>query len=127
MRSGARRPRKLSRARAGAVGMTSLPLPSWFDSPREEINAALAAQRLAHGLLIHEDPGAGGLELARWIAQRVNCRDTARAPCGECQDCRWTAADQHPDVTRLSPEGDSTQILIQSVRDLAADLALTAH
>jgi DNA polymerase-3 subunit delta' len=27
----------------------------------------------------------------------------------------------------LSPEGDSTQILIQSVRDLSADLALTAH
>jgi DNA polymerase-3 subunit delta' len=107
--------------------MTSLPLPSWFDSAREEINAALAAERLAHGLLIHEDPGAGGLELARWIAQRVNCREPARAPCGECQDCRWIAADQHPDVTRLSPEGDSTQILIQSVRDLAADLALTAH
>jgi DNA polymerase-3 subunit delta' len=107
--------------------MSSQLLPSWFDSARQEINAALVAERLAHGLLIHEDPGAGGLELARWIAQRLNCRETARAPCGECQECRWIAADQHPDVTRLSPEGDSTQILIQSVRDLAADLALTAH
>jgi DNA polymerase-3 subunit delta' len=107
--------------------MTSLPLPSWFEAPRDEINAALAAERLAHGLLIHEDPGAGGLDLARWIAQRVNCREPARAPCGECQECRWIDADQHPDVTRLSPEGESTQILIQSVRDLSADLALTAH
>jgi DNA polymerase III subunit delta' len=107
--------------------MTTLPLPPWFEAPREEINAALAAERLAHGLLIHEDPGAGGLDLARWIAQRVNCREPARAPCGECQECRWIAADQHPDVTRLSPEGESTQILIQSVRDLSADLALTAH
>ena len=107
--------------------MTSLPLPPWFETARKEVNAALAAERLAHGLLIHEDPGAGGLDLARWIAQRVNCRDAARAPCGECQECRWIAADQHPDVTRLSPEGDSTQILIQSVRDLAADLSLTSH
>jgi DNA polymerase-3 subunit delta' len=107
--------------------VTSALLPTWFEAPREEVNAALAADRLAHGLLIHEDPGAGGLELARWIAQRVNCRMPARAPCGECQECRWIAADQHPDVTRLSPEGDSTQILIQSVRDLSADLALTAH
>jgi DNA polymerase-3 subunit delta' len=107
--------------------VTSLPLPPWFEAPRDEVNAALAAERLAHGLLIHEDPGAGGLELARWIAQRVNCREPAQAPCGECQECRWIAADQHPDVTRLSPEGDSTQILIQSVRDLSADLALTAH
>jgi DNA polymerase-3 subunit delta' len=102
-------------------------LPPWFDAARSEVKAALAGNRLAHGLLIHEDPGAGGLELARWIAQTVNCLDAARAPCGECQPCRWIAADQHPDVTRLSPEGDSTQILIQSVRDLAADLALTAH
>jgi DNA polymerase-3 subunit delta' len=102
-------------------------LPPWFATPLAEVNAAIASERLAHGLLIHEDPGAGGLELARWIAQRVNCRDTPRAPCGECQECRWIDADQHPDVTRLSPEGDSTQILIQSVRDLAADLSLTSH
>jgi DNA polymerase-3 subunit delta' len=102
-------------------------LPPWFDAARSEVKAALAGNRLAHGILIHEDPGAGGLELARWIAQAVNCREPARAPCGECQQCRWVAADQHPDVTRLSPEGDSSQILIQSVRDLSADLALTAH
>jgi DNA polymerase-3 subunit delta' len=101
--------------------------PPWFDDARAEVKAALAGDRLAHGLLIHEDPGAGGLELARWIAQTVNCLQPARTPCGECQQCRWIAADQHPDVTRLSPEGDSTQILIQSVRDLSADLALTAH
>jgi DNA polymerase-3 subunit delta' len=102
-------------------------LPAWFDDARAEVKAAVAGARLAHGILIHEDPGAGGLELARWIAQVVNCRDTARAPCGACQDCRWIAANQHPDVTLLAPEGDSTQILIQSVRDLAADLALTSH
>jgi DNA polymerase III subunit delta' len=102
-------------------------LPAWFETPLAEINAAMAAERLAHGLLIHEDPGAGGLELARWIAQRVNCREISRAPCGECQECRWIAADQHPDVARLSPEGDSTQILIQSVRDLASELSLTSH
>jgi DNA polymerase-3 subunit delta' len=101
--------------------------PSWFCAAIGEVNAALQAQRLAHGILIHEDPGAGGIELARWIAQRVNCAAAERAPCGECQSCRWVAADQHPDVTRLSPEGESSQILIQPVRDLAADLALTAH
>lgn len=101
--------------------------PSWFAKPAAEINAALAAERLAHGILIHEDPGAGGLELARWIAQRVNCSETSRAPCGECQSCRWIALGQHPDVTPLSPEGESAQILIQAVRDLSADLALSAH
>ena len=107
--------------------MSTTVTPAWFEAPRREVGAALAAGRLAHGMLIHEDPGAGGLEFARWIAQLVNCRDAKRAPCGECQECRWVAADQHPDVTRLSPEEDSTQIKVDAVRALIADLTLTAH
>jgi DNA polymerase-3 subunit delta' len=98
----------------------------WFAGAQAEVSAAFAAGRLAHGILIHEDPGAGGARLARWIAQRVNCKQ-ANAPCGECQSCKWIATEQHPDVTRLAPEEDSTQIVIQTVRDLAADLTLTAH
>ena len=60
--------------------------PSWFAAPRSsDIAAALAAGRLAHGLLIHEDPGAGGLEFARWIAQlrqlpRAEARALRRMP-----------------------------------------------
>ena len=100
--------------------------PAWFDAAQKEIHAALRANRLSHGILIHEEPGAGGLDLARWITQRVNCTSESK-PCGQCQSCRWIAAGQHPDVTQLSPEGESKQILIQPVRDLAADLALTAH
>ena len=103
------------------------PLPSWFGAACAEVNAAFVAGRLAHGILIHEDPGSGGLELARWIAQRVNCREQSRAPCGECQSCKWIAVNQHPDVLLLAPEGESSQIVIGAVRDLAAELALTAH
>ena len=103
------------------------PLPDWFAPACEEVRMAFAAGRLAHGLIIHEDPGAGGREFARWVAQFVNCRERARAPCGQCQECRWVAAGQHPDVTLLAPEEDSVQILIEQVRALVADLALTAH
>jgi DNA polymerase-3 subunit delta' len=109
--------------------------PSWFAGAIAEVNAALAAQRLAHGLWIHEDPGTGGLELARWIAQRVNCAAPRTAPadprqtspCGECQSCKWIEADQHPDVAMLSPGEDSEYIKVEPVRELIADLALTAH
>jgi len=107
--------------------VTSTPVPSWFESARNEVNAAIAADRLAHGILIHEDPGAGGLAFARWIAQRVNCREPSRAPCGECQDCRWITSNQHPDVTLLSREEDSQYIKIEPVRELITDLTLTAH
>jgi DNA polymerase-3 subunit delta' len=103
--------------------------PAWFCGAIDEVNAAFSAQRLAHGVLIHEDPGAGGLELARWIAQRVNCAapKDSRLPCGECQSCRWLAVNQHPDVTLLSPEEDSEFIKVEPVRALIADLTLTAH
>jgi DNA polymerase III subunit delta' len=106
--------------------MSTPSAPSWFAAPQREIIAARAANRLAHGILVHEDPGAGGLQFARWIAQLLNCREP-QAPCGECRDCRWTAADQHPDVTRLSPLEESNYILIDQVRELIAELALTAH
>ena len=75
--------------------------PEWFAPACAEVHSALAAGRLAHGILIHEDPGAGGFKLARWIAQRVNCAQRTKAPCGECQSCRWIEAEQHPDVTLL--------------------------
>jgi DNA polymerase-3 subunit delta' len=101
--------------------------PSWFAPAQAEVHAAFAAQRLAHGILIHEDPGAGGRELAHWIAQRASCTSPESAPCGECQSCRWVAAGQHPDVTWLTPEEDSEYIKIEQVRALVADLALTAH
>lgn len=108
--------------------MTARALPVWFDRPVAEVNAALGAQRLAHGILVHEDPGAGGLELGRWIAQRVNCTAAPDlAPCGECQSCQWIANDQHPDVTRLSPQDDSEYIKIEAVRELTVELGLTAH
>jgi len=107
--------------------MSAPPDPAWFSEPQREIRAALAGGRLAHGILIHEDAGAGGTEFARWIARLVNCREPQRAPCGECQDCRWIAADQHPDVARIAPLEDSNYIVIEQVRGLIAELTLTAH
>jgi len=107
--------------------VSAVSTPAWFDTAQREVRAALTGDRLAHGILVHEDPGAGGLAFARWIAQLVNCRDPKRAPCGECQDCRWVAVDQHPDVARIAPLEDSNYIGVDQVRELIAELALTAH
>lgn len=102
-------------------------LPDWFAPACAEVKSAWAAGRLAHGLVVHEDPGAGGAPFARWVAQLVNCRHGDRAPCGDCQECRWVDSGQHPDLTLVGPEEDSVQILIEQVRALVADLSLTAH
>ncbi len=101
--------------------------PSWLEPQMQPLRAAFAAGRMPHALLIHEAPGAGGEWLAYWTAQLVLCTERERAPCGQCPGCRAVMQRQHPDLMRLAPLADSRQIRIEQVRELSADLALTAH
>lgn len=101
--------------------------PEWLTGPMERLRGAWAAGRFPHALLVHEAPGAGGEWLALWAAQLVLCTEPAGAPCGQCPACRQAARLQHPDLARIGPLEQSTQIRIEQVRELSADLALTAH
>ena len=107
------------------AGMTAT--PAWTGAERAALGAAFRAGRLPHALLIHEAPGAGGEWLATWTAQLLLCQEPAGAPCGACGGCTRVWALQHPDVTWVRAAEDSRQIRIEPVRDLAAELALTAH
>jgi DNA polymerase-3 subunit delta' len=93
----------------------------------QRLRTAFAAGRLSHALLIHEAPGTGGEWLAYWTAQLVLCAHPSQAPCGQCPACRHVSQRQHPDLISVTPAGESAQIRIEQVRELAADLALTAH
>ena len=104
-----------------------LPAPAWTASERAALAAAHAHGRLPHALLLHEAPGAGGDWLAGWAAALVLCETGGEGPCGHCRACRRVSAHQHPDLLWLAPEEDSRQLRIEQVRDLAAELALTAH
>jgi DNA polymerase III subunit delta' len=101
--------------------------PDWLGAETAALTAAHRAGRLAHALLIHEAPGAGGDWLAHWAARLALCEQGAQAPCGRCAACRRVLAWQHPDLRRVMPLEDSRQIRIEQVRDLAAELALTSH
>ena len=83
----------------------------WLAKEMTALRAAYEADRMPHGLLIHEAPGAGGDWLANWVARLV----------------LRTERDQHPDWISLRPIDDSRQIRIEQVRELAQDLALTSH
>jgi len=104
-----------------------LPAPPWTGAERAALAAAHAQARLPHALLLHEAPGAGGDWLAEWAAALVLCEDKEEQPCGRCRACRRVSAHQHPDLTWVAPEEESRQLRIEQVRDLAAELALTAH
>jgi DNA polymerase III subunit delta' len=86
-------------------------IPGWLGTETARLRDAYAAGRLPHALLIHEAPGSGGDWLANWAARLV---------LGSKQG-------QHPDLMIVRPLEASTQIRIEQVRELGAELALTAH
>jgi DNA polymerase III subunit delta' len=101
--------------------------PGWLAPEIARLRGAYAAGRLPHALLIHEAPGAGGEWLAGWAARMVLCSHPQEAPCDRCASCQRAAQGQHPDLAVIQPLESSTQIRIEQVRELAAELALTAH
>ncbi len=101
--------------------------PKWLHGQMQRLQGAWAAGRFPHALLIHEAPGAGGQWLALWAAQLVLCTQPTQAPCGQCPACGHVARRQHPDLAIVGPLEEATQIRIEQVRELSADLALTAH
>jgi DNA polymerase III subunit delta' len=101
--------------------------PVWLKPQMAALQAARAADRLPHALLIHDVAGAGGDWLARWVAQLTLCTNANAAPCGGCVGCKRVEASQHPDFVVVQPTDDSKQIRIEQVRELASELALTSH
>ena len=101
--------------------------PGWLDPEIAKLRAAFAARRMPHALLIHEAPGAGGEWLAGWAARMILCSHPREAPGGRWASCQRAAQEQHPDLNVVRPIEASTQIRIEQVRELAAELALTAH
>jgi len=83
---------------------------------------------MPHALLIQDAPGAGGAQLALWLAQLLLCAAPgSQGPCGACAACRSVAEDRHPDFTRLALLEESKQIRVEQARELSAHLALASH
>lgn len=99
-------------------------LPLWT-----QFGAARRRDRLAHAYLLAGPPGVGKRILARRIAASVLCRSPLPddGACGRCSDCLLLEAETHPDLAVVEPESGKTQIAIEAVRALCADLTQTAH
>ncbi len=101
---------------------------SWLEPAREQLAASAHHDRIAHALLIQDAPGAGGDQLAGWLAQLLLCLIPGpQGPCGACAGCVGMIESRHPDFTRIGLIEDSKQIRVEQARELSAHLALASH
>jgi len=97
-----------------------------------EVRAQLARARASdrvHGAYLFEGPaGTGKTDTALWFARLLLCKGAepgALEACGRCHDCRLFAADAHPDLHRVEPDG--ARIKVEAIRELRAGLSLVAN
>lgn len=100
----------------------------WQQTQWARLRTALQADQLPHGLLLSGPEGLGKRAFAEGLAQAALCQQPgADGACGACQTCRLYAAGTHPDLVRVAPEEDSTQIKVDQVRALIEFMGLSRH
>lgn len=105
----------------------------WQQQAWNTLTEAIDHDHLAHGLLITGPALLGKAALAQRLAQRLLCTQVGSdgQPCDACRSCQLLAAGTHPDFAHVSfiPTNDGkklrTEIIIEQVRKLSEQLALT--
>ena len=70
---------------------------------RDRLADAARRGTLPGSLLLEGSRGVGKQQVALWLARVLLCEHADRAPCGECQSCRFSANLQHPDLHWFFP------------------------
>ncbi len=84
-----------------------------------------------HALILSGPLGSGKHLLANEIAAALLCHESKNAayplPCGRCPACQKIKAGQCPDLTYVSPEEGKTQLTVERIRSVRADMVLAAN
>lgn len=82
-----------------------------------------------HAYLLAGSPGLGRRTLALRFAQALNCQTPASpgVPCGECRDCRQTAAMQHADLTVVQSEAEGGILKVDQIRETRRTMTLKPY
>lgn len=109
-------------------------LQPWLVPTWQALAAALAGQRLHHGLLIVSPAGLGKRALADALVASALCtqRLADGHACGVCRGCQLIAAGSHPDLVRvtlgLRDDGKQrTEIVIEQIRSLSQRLSMSSQ
>ncbi len=97
----------------------------WLRTARALFTDRLAADRLAHAILLQGPAGTGKHALAMDMAARLLCNEPGDRACGQCRSCTLFSTGAHPDWFPLAPEEGKHQIVIDAVRETARALTFT--
>ncbi|HWJ06808.1 MAG TPA: DNA polymerase III subunit delta' [Steroidobacteraceae bacterium] len=100
----------------------------WHGQARDRVGAALAHDRLPHGLLLQGPAGVGKEHYASALAAGLFCtgRGERFEACGLCAECQLSRAGTHPDVHWVRPLEDKKTIGVDQVREVCEKLAMTS-
>jgi DNA polymerase-3 subunit delta' len=108
------------------------PLPidllPWHESACDKLTAAVASQRLSHGLLLQGPAGVGKERFASALAAALFCtgRGERLVACGKCAECLLSKAGTHPDLHWLRIPDDRKSIGVDQVREVCEQLSMTS-
>lgn len=74
------------------------------------LDRAVVDGRIRHAYLFLGPARVGKATVARWLAARLNCRESP-APCGRCPSCLRIQRGAHPDIRSLQIPGDRDESL----------------
>jgi len=101
----------------------------WHRFQWAQLQSMIVRQQLPHALLLTGLQGLGKQQFAMGLAKRLLCEhvDKMNEACGQCRACLWLASNSHPDLSVVSPEGDSRSIKVDQIRQLHQKAYQSSH
>lgn len=88
----------------------------------QQLQKSFEHGRLAHAYLFEGDTGTGKKEFGLWMAKHVFCTNLIdNTPCNQCNNCLRINDNEHPDVLRVAPDGQT--IKVDQIRALKAEFS----
>ncbi|WP_105168497.1 DNA polymerase III subunit delta' [Pseudoalteromonas sp. T1lg23B] len=90
----------------------------WHERLWQNFRLSQQQGRFHHAQLLHGSSGVGKQALAKQLAQAILCEQHLQLmACGHCKSCTLIAAQTHPDLLVITPQGQS--ISVDVIRGLA--------